>query len=81
MEQTLAVRVVDRLVAGADEDAFESGTTAATGDDDDSDRTDGSVGLSGDQSGGRSSFSPAGGAKSRRRRSSAGAASLSVSAE
>lgn len=33
MQQALAVRVLDRLVAGADEDAFESSNAAATGDD------------------------------------------------
>jgi len=79
VEQALAVRVVDRLVAGADEDAFESGASAATGDDDHNGRAGGSVDLSGEQSGGRNSISLAEGIKSRRRRSSAGLASLSVS--
>ena len=79
VEQALAVRVVDRLVAGADEDAFETGDTATIGDDDNEGRTDGSVDFSGEQNGGRNSISLAGGVKAKRRRSSAGGASLSVS--
>lgn len=33
VQQSLAIRVLDRLVAGADEDAFEFSDAAATGDD------------------------------------------------
>lgn len=84
MEQALAVRVLDRLVAAADEDAFESGNIAASGDDDNHDthnnaNAEQSGGQNGDAFGGGPNLSLAGRVKTNRRRSSS-AHSLSVSA-
>ncbi|CBN77602.1 hypothetical protein Esi_0004_0241 [Ectocarpus siliculosus] len=77
LEQALAVRVLDRLVAGADEDAFEPAQSSST-------RGDGSWGS--DKIGEQDSQQPGGGkglsfdegAKSKRRRSSGASAPLSV---
>lgn len=81
VQQALAVRVLDRLVAAADEDAFESDNFPTSGDDDDHDthstnaeQRRGQI----DKFGGGSNFSLAGRVKRNRRRSSS-ANSLSVS--
>lgn len=85
VEQALAVRVLDRLVAAADEDAFESDNIAASGEDDnDNDDTrNANAGQPGGQNsdafgGGGPTLSLAGRVKTNRRRSSS-ANSLSVS--
>lgn len=66
LEQALAVRVLDRLVAGADEDAFESGKIGTSEDECDRDTTDEQAG---NQIGPNRSIG--GSAKMNRRRSSA----------
>lgn len=72
MEQALAVRVLDRLVAAADEDAFESGNVAASGDGGDNGKNETNAeqpgGQNGDAFGGSPSISLGGRAKSNRRR-------------
>lgn len=67
VEQALAVRVLDRLVAGADEDAFESNNAAATGDQDAGYRRTSSRQA---PRGGSNNLTPAGAADTTRRRSS-----------
>lgn len=82
MEQALAVRVLDRLVAAADEDAFESDNAAASLDGGSHGTRNTNAeqpgGQNGDAFGGGPSLSLAGRVKSNRRRSSSGH-SLSVS--
>lgn len=82
VEQALAVRVLDRLVAAADEDAFESGKVDASGDDDNhganSTNSGQPGGQNGDAFGGGRNHSLAGRVETNRRRSSS-ANSLSVS--
>lgn len=82
VEQALAVRVLDRLVAAADEDAFESSHVAESGDDENIGKSNNKAGQhagqNGDAFGGGPNLSLAGGGKANRRRSSS-ANSLSVS--
>lgn len=73
------MRVLDRLVAAADEDAFEAGNLVSSGDDD----NNGTSNINADQPsafGGGANLSLSGRIKSNRRRSSS-ANSLSVSFE